>query len=82
LKKFSCGSCTFGTQGINAITTHCKSLEELTVKRLRGPVEGPSELVGPGGGNLKRICLKELYYGQFFVPLIAGSKKITNSQAF
>lgn len=76
LKKFSCGSCTFGTQGINAITTHCKSLEELTVKRLRGPVEGPSELVGPGGGNLKRICLKELFYGQPFVPLIAGSKKL------
>lgn len=76
LKKFSCGSCTFGSRGISAITTHCKSLEELTVKRLRSPVDGPSEPIEPGSGNLKRICLKELYYGQLFVPLIAGSKKL------
>ncbi|CBI33774.3 unnamed protein product, partial [Vitis vinifera] len=36
LKKLSCGSCTFGTKGINAVLDHCSALEELSVKRLRG----------------------------------------------
>ena len=36
LKKLSCGSCTFGSKGMNAVLDNCAALEELSVKRLRG----------------------------------------------
>jgi len=86
LKKLSCGSCTFGAKGMNAILDNCSSLEELTVKRLRGITDGaaPAEPIGPGAAatSLKTIYLKELYNGQCFGPLIIGSKKFKNFKAF
>uniref|UniRef100_A0A5B7A0Q6 F-box/LRR-repeat protein 15-like leucin rich repeat domain-containing protein n=1 Tax=Davidia involucrata TaxID=16924 RepID=A0A5B7A0Q6_DAVIN len=79
LKKLSCGSCTFGAKGMNAVLDNCSSLEELSVKRLRGITDGAAaEPIGPGvaASSLKTICLKELYNGQCFGPLIIGSKNL------
>ncbi|KAL3734866.1 hypothetical protein ACJRO7_024098 [Eucalyptus globulus] len=79
LRKLSCGSCAFGAKGLNAVIDHCASLEELSVKRLRSPTEGATvEPIGPGAAaaSLKTICLKELYNGQGFGPLIIGSKNL------
>ena len=79
LKKLSCGSCTFGTKGINAVLDHCSALEELSVKRLRGMNDrGVAEPIGPGvaASSLKSLCLKELYNGQCFEPLVVASKKL------
>ncbi|KAK9270563.1 hypothetical protein L1049_026144 [Liquidambar formosana] len=79
LKKLSCGSCTFGAKGMNALLDHCSALEELSVKRLRGLTDGAAaEPIGPGvaTSSLKTICLKELYNGQCFGPLIIGSKNL------
>lgn len=76
LRKLSCGTCSFGARGVNAIVNHCTLLEDLTVKRLRGLVEGPSEFIGPGCGTIRRLCLKELFNAQLFGPLIAGSKNL------
>ncbi|XP_052204668.1 F-box protein At1g47056-like [Diospyros lotus] len=77
LKKFSCGSCIFGVKGMNALLDHCSALEELSVKRLRGINDGV-EPIGPGvaASSLKSICLKELYNGQCFGPLIVGAKNL------
>ncbi|OVA15897.1 Leucine-rich repeat [Macleaya cordata] len=85
LKKLSCGSCTFGAKGMNAVLDHCKDLEELSVKRLRGITDGSAaEPIGPGlaASSLKTICLKELYNGQCFGPLIAGSKNLRTLKLF
>ncbi|KAG5623883.1 hypothetical protein H5410_009101 [Solanum commersonii] len=79
LKKFSCGSCMFGAKGMNALLDNCSSLEELSVKRLRGINDGfAADPIGPGAAasSLKSICLKELYNGQCFAPLIIGSKNL------
>lgn len=79
LKKFSCGSCMFGAKGMNALLDHCSSLEELSVKRLRGVNDAVvPEPIGPGAAasSLKSICLKELYNGLSFGPLIIGSKNL------
>ncbi|VFQ69204.1 unnamed protein product [Cuscuta campestris] len=79
LTKFSCASCVFGTKGMNALLDNCSSLEELSVKRLRGINDGlAAEPIGPGAAasSLKSICLKELYNGQCFGPLICGSKNL------
>ena len=79
LKKLSCGSCTFGAKGMNAVLENCSSLEELSVKRLRGITDGAAaEPIGPGAAasSLKTICLKELYNGQCFGPLITGAKNL------
>lgn len=77
LKKLSCGSCMFGAKAMNAVLDHCTSLEELSVKRLRG-LHDAAEPIGPGAAasSLKSICLKELINGQSFGPLIIGSKKL------
>ncbi|KAH8487990.1 hypothetical protein H0E87_023893 [Populus deltoides] len=85
LKKLSCGSCTFGARGMNAILDNCASLEELSLKRLRGITDGAAvEPVGPGlaAASLKTICLKELYNGQCFGPLIIGSKNLKTLKLF
>ncbi|PIA56595.1 hypothetical protein AQUCO_00700738v1 [Aquilegia coerulea] len=85
LKKLSCGSCTFGAKGMNAILDNCALLEELSIKRLRGITEGAAaELIGPGvaAASLKTICLKELYNGQCFGPLIVGSKNLKTLKLF
>nr|XP_016455607.1 PREDICTED: F-box protein At1g47056-like [Nicotiana tabacum] len=85
LKKLSCGSCAFGAKGMNAVLNNCSALEELSVKRLRGITDGASaEPIGPGvaGGSLRVICLKELYNGQCFGPLIIGSKNLRTLKLF
>lgn len=64
---------------MNALLDNCSSLEELSVKRLRGINDGlAAEPIGPGvaSSSLKSICLKELYNGQCFGPLICGSKNL------
>ncbi|KAI3717048.1 hypothetical protein L1987_68368 [Smallanthus sonchifolius] len=81
LKKFSCRSCMFGVKGLNALLQTCNSLEELSVKRLRDVTDGAAaEPIGADAGaaasSLKSICLKELYNGQLFGPLITGAKKL------
>lgn len=77
LKKLSCRSCMFGVKGMNAVLDRCHSLEELSVKRLRG-INDPADPIGPGvaASSLKSICLKELYNGQCFAPLIIGGKNL------
>ncbi|KAF5182234.1 F-box protein [Thalictrum thalictroides] len=85
LKKLSFGSCTFGAKGMNAILNNCSFLEELSVKRLRGIADGgPAVPIGPGvaAGSLKFICLKELYNGQCFGPLIASAKNLKSLKLF
>ncbi|XP_042509010.1 F-box protein At1g47056-like [Macadamia integrifolia] len=85
LKKLSCGSCTFGAKGMNTVLDHCSSLEELSVKRLRGINDGSAaKPIGPGvaASSLKTICLKELYNGQYFGPLIIGSKNLRTLKLF
>ncbi|KAM6543043.1 hypothetical protein CsatB_007490 [Cannabis sativa] len=85
LKKLSCGSCTFGAKGMNAVLDNCSSLEELSVKRLRGITDvAAAEPIGPGvaAASLKTICLKELYNGQCFGPLIIGAKKLRTLKLF
>ncbi|KAJ7542958.1 hypothetical protein O6H91_09G063600 [Diphasiastrum complanatum] len=76
LKKLSCGSCGFGAVGLNAVLQHCSSLEDLSVKKLRGFFEDPRELVGPGTDKIRRLSLKELYNAHLFAPLMAGSKNL------
>lgn len=77
LKKFSCGSCTFGVKGMNALLDNCASLEELSVKRLHGIKNTEGKMIGPGvAASLKAIRLKELHNGQCFSPLIVGSNKL------
>ncbi|GMH23252.1 hypothetical protein Nepgr_025095 [Nepenthes gracilis] len=86
LKKLSCGSCSFGAKGINAVLDNCSGLEELSVKRLRGITDGAAaaESIGPGvaASSLRVICLKELYNGQCFGPLIIGSKSLRTLKLF
>ncbi|XVE70135.1 hypothetical protein DITRI_Ditri10aG0047200 [Diplodiscus trichospermus] len=85
LKKLSCGSCTFGAKGMNAVLDSCPALEELSVKRLRGLTDGAAaEPIGPGvaAASLKTICLKELYNGQCFGPLIIGAKNLKSLKLF
>ncbi|KAL5559086.1 hypothetical protein UlMin_035297 [Ulmus minor] len=85
LKKLSCGSCTFGAKGMNAVLDNCSSLEELSVKRLRGITDvAAAEPIGPGvaASSLKTICLKELYNGQCFGPLIVGAKNLRTLKLF
>lgn len=85
LKKLSCGSCAFGARGLNGFLAHAESLEELSVKRLRGLTDGAaSEPIEPGSasGSLKSICLKELYNGHCFEPLIIGAKNLKTLKIF
>ncbi|KAJ7966575.1 F-box protein [Quillaja saponaria] len=84
LKKLSCGSCNFGAKGMNAVLDNCSALEELSVKRLRGITDAAAESIGPGvaASSLKTICLKELYIGQCFGPLITGSKNLRTLKLF
>lgn len=74
LKKLSCASCMFGSKGIVAVIDRCVTLEDLTVKRLRGAHDG---VIGAAAASsLKSLCLKELVNGQSFAPLVIGSKKL------
>ncbi|KAJ4828972.1 putative F-box/LRR-repeat protein 8 [Turnera subulata] len=85
LRKLSCGSCTFGAKGMNAVLDNCPNLEELSVKRLRGITDGSAaEPIGPGvaAASLKTICLKEIYNGQCFGPLLIGSKNLRTMKLF
>lgn len=85
LKKLSCGSCTFGSKGMNAVLDNCAALEELSVKRLRGITDSAAaEPIGPGvaAASLKTVCLKELYNGQCFGTLILGAKNLKTLKLF
>ncbi|KAF8049140.1 hypothetical protein N665_2285s0007 [Sinapis alba] len=81
LKKLLVGSCNFGAKGVNAMLEHCKLLEELSVKRLKGIHEAAELIHLPGDGSsssssLRSICLKELVNGQVFEPLVASTKTL------
>ncbi|OAY33727.1 F-box protein SKIP2 [Manihot esculenta] len=77
LRKLSCGSCAFGAKGINAVLDHCKALEELSIKRLRGIHDGANTIrCGAAASSLKSICLKELVNGQSFEQLVIGAKNL------
>lgn len=79
LHKFSCGSCSFGAKGMNALLENCEFLEELSVKRLRGITDGTgAQPIQPGkaAAALKMICLKDLYNGPCFGPLITAAKNL------
>ncbi|ONK70298.1 uncharacterized protein A4U43_C05F32290 [Asparagus officinalis] len=84
LKKLSCGSCTFGAKGIDAVLQGCAFLEEISIKRLRGLTDAAAESIGPGAAakSLRSVCLKELYNGQCFGPLIAGSPNLKTLKLF
>ncbi|KAJ0989484.1 hypothetical protein J5N97_007840 [Dioscorea zingiberensis] len=83
LRKLSCGSCAFGSKGIDAVLKGCPLLEELSIKRLRGLADA-ADPVGPGAAasSLRTICLKELYNGQCFGPLIAGCRNLKTLKLF
>ncbi|XP_042488688.1 F-box protein At1g47056-like [Macadamia integrifolia] len=79
LKELYCESCYFGAKGMNAILNHCSSLEELSVKNLRGLLE--TTPIGPGVAaySLKKICMEKLNNNnsiKCFRPLIIGSKNL------
>ncbi|KAL0904563.1 hypothetical protein M5K25_026690 [Dendrobium thyrsiflorum] len=84
LRKLSCGSCNFGARGVEAVLRGCLLLEELSIKRLRGL----NEAAGVGGNivvsssSLRSICLKELYNGQCFGPVIASSPNLRTLKLF
>lgn len=74
LRKLSVGSCCFGARGIDVVLQGCLLLEELSVKRLRGLHDLAAISVPAAGANsLRSVCLKDLYNGQCFAPLIASS---------
>ncbi|KAJ0230453.1 F-box/LRR-repeat protein 16 [Hirschfeldia incana] len=75
LKKLSCGSCDFGARGLNAVLEHCKVLEELSVKRIRGIHETAEAVKLSSSSSLRSVCLKELVNGQVFESLI-GSRTL------
>lgn len=85
LKKLSCGSCNFGSKGLNAVLNNCPTLEELSVKRLRGITDGAAvEPIGPGvaASSLKVIFLKDLFNGLCFGPMIIGAKNLRTLKLF
>ncbi|KAJ6807828.1 F-box protein-like [Iris pallida] len=84
LKKLSCGSCTFGAKGIDSVLRGCPLLEDISIKRLRGLTDAAGEQIGPGvaASSLRSVCLKELYNGQCFGPLIAGSPNLRTLKLF
>lgn len=83
LKRFSCGSCSFGVEGMNGLIANCNLLEELSVKRLHGISNGDvAESLGPGGMSLKFVCLKDLYNAQCFGNFLAGSKNLRTLKVF
>ena len=70
---------------MNAVLDNCGSLEELSVKRLRGITDSAAaEPIGPGAASasLRTICLKELYNGQCFGSLILGAKNLRTLKLF
>ncbi|CAL9073970.1 unnamed protein product [Musa acuminata var. zebrina] len=77
LRKLSVGSCAFGFKGVEAVVRGCSALEELSIKRLRGlPDVTAAGNAIVGSASLRSVCLKELYNGQCFAPLIAGSSNL------
>ncbi|KAJ6828705.1 F-box protein-like [Iris pallida] len=84
LKKLSCGSCTFGSKGIDAVLCGCPILEEISIKRFRGLTDAAGEQIRPGvaATSLRSVCLKELYNGQCFGPLIVGTPNLRTLKLF
>ncbi|KAG6481822.1 F-box protein SKIP2-like [Zingiber officinale] len=77
LRKLSVGSCCFGAKGIDVVLRGCPLLEDLSIKRLRGlhDLAATTGLVDAAPA-LRSVCLKDLYNGQCFAPLIAGSPNL------
>lgn len=75
LKKFSCASCGFGSNGLNLLLQNCPNLVDLSVKSLRKLRDNP-EAILPGASKLHRLCLKDIMNAHLFGALIAGSKSI------
>ncbi|KFK34272.1 hypothetical protein AALP_AA5G123400 [Arabis alpina] len=73
LKKLSCGSCNFGAKGLNAMLEHCKLLEDLSVKRIRGIQESAELIWIRSSTSLRSLCLKDLVNGQVFESLVAST---------
>ncbi|KAI3515017.1 hypothetical protein L1887_13766 [Cichorium endivia] len=72
-------------KGINDIVDNCYSLEELSVKQLRNIMYPDlAEPIRPGlaTSSPKMYCLKDLYNGQCFAPLIIGSKNLRTLRLF
>ncbi|ONK78957.1 uncharacterized protein A4U43_C01F1410 [Asparagus officinalis] len=84
LRKFSCGSCTFGVKGVDAVLRGCPLLEEISIKRLRGSADAVGDLVGPSAiaKNLRSVCLKELYDGEYFGRMIVESPNLKTLRLF
>ncbi|KAG6571231.1 F-box protein, partial [Cucurbita argyrosperma subsp. sororia] len=77
LKKFSCSSCALGAKSINALLKNSSTLEELSLKGLRGVIAGTEPIVpGVAAASLKSILLKDLVDGLSLTPLIMGSKNL------
>ncbi|KAL6553734.1 putative VIER F-box protein 1 [Orobanche minor] len=76
LRKFSCSSCIFGAEGMNALLNNC-TLEKLSIKRLRGIDEFAPEPIGPGiaATSLRSLTI-ELCHGPSFAPLLFGSNRL------
>ncbi|XP_057786382.1 F-box protein At1g47056-like [Salvia miltiorrhiza] len=77
LRKFSCTSCTFGDKGMASLLNNCSSLQELSVKRLRGIKDGEPISPGVAASSLRSIKLKKLYNGHCFCSLVTESKNLT-----
>ncbi|XP_043713212.1 F-box protein At1g47056-like [Telopea speciosissima] len=79
LKELNCDSCNFGAKGMNAVLDHASSLQELSLKHIRGLSSDSSAAIpiGPGvaANSLKKICIERVL-GQCFGPLIIGSKNL------
>ncbi|XP_043713211.1 F-box protein At1g47056-like [Telopea speciosissima] len=78
LKELNCDYCNFGAKGINAFLDHSSSLENLSLKRIKGLTDSSAAMpIGPGvaAKSLKKICIEKVLC-QCFGPLIIGSKKL------
>ncbi|XP_072969909.1 F-box protein At1g47056-like [Typha angustifolia] len=73
IRKLSVSSCAFGSKGVSAIINGYANLEELSIKRLRGLSE---PITISTSSSLRSICLKELYNGQCFAPLLTSSSNL------
>ncbi|CAJ1973422.1 unnamed protein product [Sphenostylis stenocarpa] len=69
LKRFSFGSCSFGSRGMEAFMHHCKALEELSLDGLHGANDGT---VAASTLKLKAVSLKDTV---LFYPFL-GAKNL------
>ncbi|ONK73086.1 uncharacterized protein A4U43_C04F27010 [Asparagus officinalis] len=60
LRKFSCGSCTFGVKGVDAVLRGCPLLEEISIKRLQGEWDHILEDVAKKAAGIVEVHLEKL----------------------